>query len=101
MEERKPKNRLGHEVALEAGSEAIQLHRPLSSRAQFPLARDKFFISGDVVQKSIAVMVRDKDPENGSKISAISSMVSDLDGQTALIDDDAWAGICFKKIVKE
>jgi len=89
MEEGKVKTGLGHEVAIEAGSEGIQLTPPLNREAQG---------QGIVVQKSVTVVVRDKDPDDTSKAN---SAMSDLDSPGVVNDDAIWADICFKGLQKD
>lgn len=55
-----------------------------------------------MVQKSVTVMVRDKDPDDTSKASQISnSSMSDLDFPEVVKDDAVWADICFKGLQKD
>jgi hypothetical protein len=96
------KNRLGHEVAIEAGSEAIQLTPPLERAREFGPPGDNSMYRGIVVQKSVTVMVRDKDLDDTSKTSEISnSSMSELDSPGVLNDDAVWANICFKGLQKD
>ena len=94
------KTGLGHEVAIEAGSEAIQLTPPLGRAAEFGRPGENSMYPGIVVQKSVTVMVRDKDPDDTSKTSEISNS-SVLDSPEVLNDDAIWANICFKGLQKD
>ena len=96
------KTGLGHEVAIEAGSEAIQLTPPLGRAAEFGRPGENSMYQGIVVQKSVTVMVRDKDPDDTSKTSEISnSSMSEHDSPGVLNDDATWANICFKGLQKD
>jgi hypothetical protein len=103
MEEGKvSKPGLGHEVAIEAGLEAIQLTPPLGRRAEFPQPGENSLYPGIVVQKSVTVTIRDKDPDDTSKASeAWNSSISDFDSSGVLNDDAVWADICFKGLQKD
>jgi len=96
------KTGLGHEVAIEAGLEAIQLTPPLGRGSEFGPPGENSMYAGIVVQKSVTVMVRDKDPYDTSKTSEISnSSMIELDSRGALNDDAIWANICFKGLQKD
>ena len=46
-------------------------------------------------------MIRDKDPDDGSKASSNSnSSMSNLESPIAVNDDAIWTDICFKGMVK-
>jgi len=93
---------LGHEVAIEAGPEAIQLTTPLGRGAEFGRPGENSTYPGIVVQNSVTVMVRDKDPDDTSKTSEVSnSSMSELDSPGVLNDDAIWANICFKGLQKD
>ena len=93
---------LGHEVAVEAGSETIPLTPPLGRGAEFPQSGENSTYRGIVVQKSVTVTVQDKDPDDTSKAFEISnSSMGDLDSPGVLNDDAIWADICFKGLQKD
>lgn len=102
MEEGKVRPGLRHEVAIEAGTEGIPLTPPLQLGGENQQRRDSSIQQGILVQKSVTVMVRDKDPDDTSKASEMSnSSISELDSPGVVNDDAIWADICFKGLQKE
>ena len=97
MEEGKARPGLGHEVAVEVGAEPIQLTPPITRSGEEP----DIAFNGIVVQKSVSVMVRDKDVDDTSKLSGVSnSSMIDVENVVPLNDEAVWADICFKGIIK-
>lgn len=95
MEEGKARTGLGHEVAVESGNELIQLTPPVT-----PGAEDGEPFNGIVVQKSVSVMVRDKDVDDASGSAVTNSSMSEFESVLPLNDEAVWADICFKGIIK-
>jgi len=96
MEEGRSRPGLGHEVAIEASSEPIQLTPPMSPNGEEQPAAFK----GIVVQKSVTVSVRDKDMDDTSKSGFSNSSTYDFENFVPLNDEAVWADICFKGIIK-
>jgi len=86
---------LGNDVSIEGGTELVQQRRILPPGSSGSGTR----ISGIVVQKSVAVTVREKYSDDGSTISGMSKGTGK--GVTALMmsDDAVWADILFKGIL--
>jgi len=84
-------------VAIEAGTEVMQVTPPVTEDVDPPF-------TGVVVQKSVMVMVKEKDMlEESSKMfsSALTNTSeSELENILPMNDDLVWADICFKGIVK-
>jgi hypothetical protein len=93
MEEGKVRTGLGHEVAIEAGTERVQLTPPITADGETPF-------DGIVVQQSVSVIVRDKDTDDSSKSGLSNSSLSEFDTVLPLNDEAVWADICFKGIIK-
>jgi len=96
MEEGKSRPGLGHEAAIDTGSECVQLTPPASSRGEPTPYR------GVVVQKSVTVMVRDKDVLDDTSKMSCASNVSEFEFESGFPLNDAvvWTDICFKGIVR-
>jgi hypothetical protein len=97
IEEGRTRPGLGHEAAIEAGSEVMQATPPVTAAASTPL-------TGVVVQKSVMVMVRDKDMlEESSRMSCsalTNTSENELENILPMNDSVVWADICFKGIVR-
>jgi hypothetical protein len=93
MEEGRIKPEVGHDVTIEGG-QSMLVNRPLGHGGVLSPQRNGSRFSGIVVQKSVAVTVRDKDPDDANTLSTVSSKLDNEVGTTLLMDDVIWADIC-------
>jgi hypothetical protein len=100
MEEGRIKPEVGHDVTIEGG-QSVLLNRPLNYGGVLSPQGNSSRFSGIVVQKSVAVTVRDKDPDEANTLSTVSSKPGNEVGTTTLpllMDDAIWADICLKGV---
>jgi hypothetical protein len=94
VEDGKVRHGLGHEVAIEAGPEVMQITPPVTA------AGESGSFHGIVVQKSVMVMVREKDTTEWRSSTLTLGSEAEFEHVLPMNDEVVWADICFKGIVR-